>query len=193
MPTRFPKYVPLFLVSALAVSGCDSRNELSPTAPAPVEEIVLTAEPATIAPEFLSIAGCRGFRPFGARLRIIARVRHDFFFRSSRFHFIDGSGVRFFPTVTRLDPSNPLFEGANPIPTPVTMPTSPPIPLPGATVPVPGELTFEGLLISGTRAFPFFLQFGCGVAPEGTLFGDFDFIDRDGRSRKSQIRARIAG
>lgn len=192
MNARLPKYVPLFLVWALAVSGCGNAGDASPTAPSAVDDVVFTAEPATIAPEFLSGPGCRGFRPFGARMRITARSRHDLFIRSSRFHFVDRFGVRTVPT-THLDASNPPFLHPLPVPTPVTTPTSGPVPIPGVTIPTPGGSTFDGfLLLSGSRAVVFFLQFGCGIPADGTLFGELDFRDHRGTWSKSHVRARIA-
>ena len=196
MYARLPKYVPLFLVLALAVTACsDDNGGASPTAPDPVASAKITAEPSIVSPEFIAGPFCRGFRPFGARLVFVVRPTSDLFLRSLRVHFVDRFGVRTAPTVI---PLQTITSAAPSIPTGTTIPipTSSPVPIPGSSpVPTPGVAEFDPLLIFGgsARTLPFFLRFGCGIPADGTVFFDFDLSDRHGRRSTSHVRARIGG
>jgi hypothetical protein len=198
MNARLQKYVPLFLVSALAVTACGD-DSTSPTAPGQIQAATFTAEPDTIAPEFFPSGFCHRFTPFGARFTVVARPSHDVFIRDMRFHFLDRFGRRSVPTVI---PLQTISAAVPPMSGPITIPTSPTIPFPGATtpfpaspaIPIPGVSGFDLLIIGGSsRTLPFFLQFGCGIPADGTVFVDFDLSDRRGRSTTSQLHVRLRG
>ena len=192
MNVRLPKYVPLFLVSAFAVISCGETQPVSPTAPGPVDKAMITAEPATVSPEFLPTPFCPRFSPFGARFALVVRPGQDLILRVVQFQFVDRFGGRTFPSVIPLDttafpPSS--LPGSPPIPTPTpsTLPSSGPVPIPSSP--------FSPLLIpAGTfREFPFLLQFGCGVPAEGTVVVSLEFTDRRGTAESSELRVRIQG
>ena len=193
MNARLPKYVPLFLLSALVVTACGDTGNTSPTAPSGLQHAMITAEPSTVGPEFVRGDSCLGFAPFGARLTFIVRPRGDITVRSARFHFIDRFGVRTVPAVTPPQ-ITPSALPATPFSTPVPMPSSPPIPMPASSaIPIPGVSQFDPLVVLGgsSLTLPFLVQFGCGVPPDGTVFVDFDLRDRRGVSSTSHVRVRI--
>ena len=195
MYARLPKYVPLFLVSALLVTACGADNSVSPTAPskAEVQTAAFTAEPDTLVPEFFPSPFCHPHSPFGVRFVVIIRPSDDVFLRGMRVHFLDGFGRKTFPHVVPFhgtSPALPINAG------PITIPTSPTIPTPvSSTIPIPGASGFDPLLIQrgASHRLPFFLQFGCGVPADGTVFVDFDLSDRRGRSSRSEVRVDIRG
>ena len=195
MYARLLKYVPVFLVSALLVTGCSDDNGTSPTAPSEVllRGAAFTAEPDTILPQFFPSPFCHPHSPFGAQFVIIVQPGDDVFLHGMRVHFLDGFGRKAFPSVVPFhgtSPALPFNTG------PITIPTSPTIPTPVATtIPIPGASGFDPLLIHRGRShrLPFFLQFGCGIPADGTVFVDFDLSDRRGRSSRSEVRVRIRG
>ena len=191
MYARLLKYVPIFLVSAVAVTGCGDDNSPSPTSPSAFEAAMFTAEPAIIAPQFFHNPFCHQFRPFGARFTVVARPSHDVFVRMMRFHFVDRFGVRTVPTLLPVEMTPSAFPRNT---GPVTIPTSNSVPFPGSTtIPIPGVSSFDPFLIPGGsfHTIPFFLQFGCGIPADGTVFVDFDLSDRRGRSSSTQVRVRV--
>ena len=72
------------------------------------------------------------------------------------------------------------------------------MPRPGATslptspIPIPGTSPLTGVAVAAgaSRSLPFFLRFGCGVVPEGTLFVATDIAD-DGARSTTQLRVRV--
>lgn len=195
MNARLPKYVVMFFVSAVAVTACGTDNATSPTAPSEptVQVAAFTAEPDTVIPQFFPTPFCPQFNPFGVTFVVIVHPQDDVFLRGMRLHFLDRFGRTAIPHVVPFhgtSPALPINAG------PITIPTSPTIPTPVATtIPIPGASGFDPLLIQRGSAhqLPFFLQFGCGIPAEGTVFVDFDLSDRRGRSNTSQVRVRLRG
>lgn len=193
MYARLPKYVPLFLVSALAVTACSQGNITSPTEAAPVsQKVAFTAEPDTIVPEFFPTRSCSPFSPFGARFVIVVRSHDDVFLRGMRLHFVDRLGNQIVPHVVPFQGSSSALQFNS---GPVTIPTSSAVPTPVNTIPIPGASGLDPLLVqhSFSRTLPFVLRFGCGIPADGTVFVDFDVSDRRGRSETSQVRVRLRG
>jgi hypothetical protein len=194
MSARLPKYVPLFLVSALAVTACHADTVTSPSDPAPVsQKVAFTAEPDTIVPEFVPTRSCSRFSPFDARFVIVVRSHDDVFLRGMRLRFLDRLGNQSFPqhVVPFPGTSSTLQFNAGPI----TIPTSSAIPTPVNTIPIPGASGLDPLLVEQgfSRTLPFVLRFGCGIRADGTVFVDFDLSDRRGRSGRSEVRVRLRG
>ena len=183
MDVRLPRYAPVILLVA-SVAAC-SGNPSTPTAPAAlVAQSAITAEPLTVQPEFLHGSQCPVRPPFGLRLSIVVNGG-DVILRGMQFRLIDLSGGSVFPDVIPMPSIS-----ASP-----SIPTSAPIPLPEASpIPIPGSSPTSGVFVSvGTsRRLPFFLRFGCGVVPGGTLFITVDATDGAGRSQPSQLRLRVA-
>lgn len=193
MYARLPKYVPLFLVSALAVSACGADNVTSPTDPAPVaQKVAFTAEPDTIVPEFFPTRSCSRFSPFGGSFVIVARSRDDVFLRGMRLHFLDRLGNQSFPHVVPFQGTSSALQFNS---GPVTLPTSSAVPTPVNTIPIPGASGLDPLLVEHgfSRTLPFVLRFGCGIPADGTVVVDFEVSDRRGRSGTSQVRVRLRG
>lgn len=195
MHARLPKYVPVFLVLALAVTACGADNALSPAAPSKVgvQASAFTAEPDTVVPQFFPGPFCPQFNPFGVSFVVIVRPDDDVFLSGMRLHMVDRFGRTAIPHVVPFHgttPALPINAG------PITIPTSPTVPTPVAqTIPIPGASGFDPLLIQrgSSHRLPFFLQFGCGVPSDGTVFVDFDLSDRRGRRDTSQVRVRLRG
>jgi hypothetical protein len=188
MYARFPTYglVLLFLVFT-ATAACDRLDTPASPAPKASAEASLTAEPAAPRPELLHSFACPTRPGFGIRLIVIASGEQDLILRGIRFAFMDRFGDRAFPQVI----PTPTLSSAS-----TSLPSSSPIPIPGAAplpgsslIPVPGALPIEGLLISGggSRSLPFFLTFGCGLVPEGTITISADTATRSGSSGTSQL------
>jgi hypothetical protein len=185
------KCVPYVLVAALATSaGCVNGDSNGLTGPGETGDIVafavlLSADPWKLAPEFRHDRHCSVHPPFGARLAITVRpVRHVKLHRM-RFKFVDHFGRTAVPTLV-----------------PVGVPSSPPIPIPGASavtipstspIPIPGSFSFSGQFFPGgtSHRFPFFLEFGCGVASVGTLSIDVDSEDQNGNFDNSRVSVEI--
>ena len=155
-------------------AGCEDNNGAELNArlvgPSPFQSRLVSVEPATVRPEFLSSPACRGFRPFRTRFNLFVHADRDLFLRGIRFQFDDRSGGR----------AHPL-----PIPTAVTGPTIPnsvPLALPSsAPIPIPGTLQFHGVTVSsGINRVGIVLNFDCGVAPEGILSISIETAGRDG-------------
>lgn len=189
MDVRFPRYAPVLLFVSAATAGCDGRAA-SPASPAPVVplESSVTVEPRVVLPEFLHAGSCASRSPFGLRLRVILSGSRDIVLRGLRFRLADPFGTSAFPEVI---PTPSGSEAA--LPSPQTAPLPGASVLPSSPVPIPGVSTLTGVQVTGgtTRPLPFFLKFGCGIAPEGTLFVMTDVAGPDGRSGTSQIRVRV--
>jgi hypothetical protein len=187
---RSPKYAAGLLTLLLAASSACDRITASPTTPAPAGGALkrsFTAEPLTVRPEFLPQGSCTGRSPFGVRITVILRSGEDFFLRGLRFSFTDRFGGRSLPDVF------PTPEGS-------FIPSSPPVPFPGfaplptrGPIPIPGSPPSEGLLVdAGTvRQLPFFLRFGCGFFPDGTIVIAVDLNDRNGRPDRAEMEVRV--
>jgi hypothetical protein len=182
------KSLPAFLaIASLGFAACDGTSVTAgnPAAPglATSALVLVTAEPATIHPEFLSSPFCGTHRPFRGRVDVTVRADHDRFLRSMRFEFRDRFGGQLFPT-------------AVPIPSAATIPSLTPVPIPTSSpIPIPGHVPFGGTLVSSgsSRTQSFLLHFGCGFAAVGTLFVDVETTDRFDSISVSQARVRVGG
>lgn len=157
------------------------------TGPSSLGAASLTAEPATIAPAFRFISGCRDHPPFDARGNIGVRARQDVFIRDISFEFFDRSGRRVRPFV--------FVDLPNAILPPIPLPSSPPVSLPSShPIPIPGQVPASDFLVpAGVFVkFPFGLRFDCGVLPRGTLFVSVATADRRGFVDRSRITAQIS-
>ena len=184
--------VPLLFVLLVATTACD-RSDASATAPGTSLEMSavgssLGVEPRSVHPAFLPAGSCVSNRPFGAHVSVVFRGDHDVILRGLRFSFIDRLGVSTLPQVI----PTPTQGSIVPTTTPVTLPGI--AALPGlAPIPMPGSSPITGVVFAGgtSRVLPFFVQFGCGVFPEGTLIIHADAGDRTGRFSTSELRVRI--
>ena len=188
MNASFPKYVPLVLLPAVLAAGCGDRSVVAPTAPV-AQSAFVTAEPAALTAEFLSSPRCPVLPAFGTHLRIIFRSHRDVTVRSIRFDFSDRAGVRGTPTVIPTTPGSSSMLGSS---SPVAIPTF--SSLPGAApIPVPGfsPLRAIALTAGASETFPFFLQFGCGLIADGTIFVGVDTVDARGFIDTTRIDLRL--
>jgi hypothetical protein len=184
---RSPKYVLVPLTLLLAASIACDRTTASPTTPAPgagALKLSFTAEPLVVRPEFLPGSSCTSRPSFGVRITVVLGSGEDVILRGLRFSFTDRFGERALPDVF------PTPEGS-------FIPSSPPVPFPGVAslptrgpIPIPGSPPIDGVLVSAltSRELPFFLRFGCGVFPDGTLLIDGDLNDRNGRPDRAEMR-----
>src|SRR5688572_20355825 len=160
----------LIAIVSLGVAACDgiSVTAGNPAAPGSVTSALLSAEPATVIPEFLSSPFCATHPPFRGRLNVTVRSEHDRLLRFIRFEFHDRFGVQAFPT-------------AIPIPTAATIPSGTPVPIPTSSpIPIPGHGLFGGALLSfgHSPTQSFWLHFGCGFVAAGTLIVEVETTDR---------------
>ena len=195
MDRYFLKYVPVVLLSALAVtvSACSDSDPATPTAPAALQATGITAEQLVVDPEFLPSSFCLARPPFRATVVIIVGGGHDVILRGLRFNFLDRLGGRVSPIVF------PAQTGTGTI---TSIPTSGPIPTPGVVsipgaspIPIPGSSSINGLLVSAHsfRRLPFVAEFGCGTPAAGTLVITVETADRRGAADTSEIRVAVGG
>ena len=173
MYQRFLRYPPVLLfVMSLVAAACD-RVSIAPTSPAgPGFEASLSAEPASIRPEFLPSPHCFDRPPFGLRVFISFRGR-DVFLRGLSFRFVDLIGTRTLPEVIRLP---------SPSSTATSIPTAGPVTLPGIAALPPLPIT---------SPVPFFARFGCGVLPKGTLIITGDVGQATGAMERIEMRVGV--
>jgi hypothetical protein len=187
---RSPKYAPIMLTLLLTASVACNRTSAAPTTPAPAGSALkpsFTAEPLVVRPQFLAGSSCTTRPAFGVRITIVLGSGEDVILRGLRFSFRDRFGERTLPEVF------PTPEGSFiPTSTPVTFPGVAPLPT-RAPIPIPGSPPIDGVLVSAltSRELPFFLRFGCGVFPEGTILIDADLNDRNGRPDRAEMRVRM--
>lgn len=186
----------LFMLASFAAIGCNGNGDASGaglsglTGPSAFAVASVTAEPATMAPEFQSTSGCRGQAPFGVRLHVCIRARHDVFIRGIGFEFFDRSGRRVLPSAFPTQ----TIDVKDSIQPAIPLPTSPAIPLPTSpAIPFPGQVPMSDVLVraGAFSKFPFRLHFDCGVPARGTLYVAVAAADRRGASDVSRISARI--
>jgi hypothetical protein len=189
MNASFPKYVPLVLVPAfLVAAGCGDRNLVAPTGTA-AQSASVTAEPAALTAEFLSSPRCPVLPAFGTHLRILLRSHRDLTVTNIRFDFSDRAGVRGTPTVIPTTSGSSSMLGSS---SPVAIPTF--SSLPGASpIPVPGFSPLRDIAIGAgaSETLPFFLQFGCGLIADGTIFIGVDTVDKRGFVDTTRIDLRL--
>jgi hypothetical protein len=186
MHVRVSTFTPAVLVLlSLGVVGCDDSNGAELNArlvgPSPFQSRLVSVEPATVRPEFLSGPSCRRLRPFLTRFNLFVHADRDLFLRGLRFQFDDRVGGR----------AHPL-----PIPTTVTgpaIPNSVPLALPSsAPIPIPGTLQFHGVMApSGINGLGIVLNFDCGVPAQGTLSISVETADRNGAHDVSHVRVPV--
>ena len=162
----------MLLLVAVTISACNG-TPASPTDPGELVPASLTAEPATLTPEFLDSQTCSIRPAFRVRLSVILRSGGTVILSGLRFHFIDRFGERILPQVT-------------PVPTPPfgsTLPSSSPVPIPGVA-PLPSSTSLSG-------ALPFFATFDCNVLPDGILVVVGN-VKEGGTQRTAEMRLRVS-
>ena len=189
MGASYRSYVLVVFFSATAGSfGCGGADSAAVTMPAATSAVNLAVEPNAIVPTLTGQGGCAVHQPFDLRFVVRLGGPHDVSFHRLRFRFEDRFGRIDVPRVS-LGPglTGTTFPTVGPIPTPSgsSLPNSSPIPMPGVT-PLMGTLSSFG----SARQLPLWLEFGCGVAPYGTLVVIVDF-DHHGRSLSSETRVEV--
>lgn len=184
MDARICQYASGFvLLASLGMAGCDnhpvSRGIVtgpSPltTGPSPLTADVVTVEPVTVVPVFLSTPFCAAVPLFQAGFTLVIRANQQLIINGFGFEFLDGFGVRSVPTLISTSSTIGPF-------VPVPLPTSSPIPIPGVTM-SPGS----------SRTLPMLLQFGCGVTAPGTLVVGV-ITASGGRADVKRVSVRIVG
>jgi hypothetical protein len=178
----------LAVLIALASAACDDFNgDLNGPASSSsrstfVTSTVVTTEPTSIAPQFLSDPRCPGAPPFVALLNLTIGSGAELSVQRIGFEFRDRFGGRSLPTVFPVPASSSTL-----------LPSSGPIPFPGAApTPVPGEISFSdfGIGSGRGRTDSFALRFDCGVPAVGTLTVVVESVDRRGENDVS--RATVA-
>jgi hypothetical protein len=182
----------VFVLSVLfvgATAGCES-GATSPISPPALVQLssAVTVEPLVVQPEFLHAGSCARVAPFGLRLRVILGGHRNLILRGLRFRLTDRFGTSALPEVIPIPTGS---EAA--LPTPQSTPLPGATALPSSPIPIPGASPMTGVSVAAgaSQPLPFFLRFGCGVLPEGTLFIMTDIADGNGRSDTSQLRVRV--
>ena len=199
MAMRIPEKSGIFLILALVhTAACDHARNTG-AAPTAIEATamsassVISSEPATLRPETLPTNSCVGGPAFGTRLVVIVSADGTVIVRGLRFRFTDRFGVVALPHVTSIPGSSPLTDAI------VTIPPLGPIPMPGvapmptAPLPLPGSGPMDDatFLAATSHRLPFFLRFGCGVAPQGMLTVMIDMGKPGAMPRTSEFRVRV--
>jgi hypothetical protein len=178
--------VPAF-VAAAACSG--SHPTENPTAPTPLDSLRLTVETAEVTRESVPFVGCRAGTPFGLRLVVVVSTGQDLFIRGFGFDFRDRLGAT---STSRLAPTSTAPFGGTSLPSPpVSLPSSPTVPIPSSfPIPIPGSMPLSAGV---SETLPFFLTFGCGVPPAGTLVVSIDTVDGRGKVGTSRVSVNVGG
>ena len=185
MDARICKYASaLVLSAALGMAGCDNPNHHDGvglvTGPSLLTGDVVTVEPVTVVPVFVSSPFCGTLPLFQAGFTLVVHAEQQLTINGFGFEFLDGFGVRSVPTLISTSSTFAPF-------VPLPLPTSSPIPIPGVS-------SSNGLIMSGgsSRSLPMLLQFGCGVSVPGTLVvGVITAVG--GRANVKQVSVRIVG
>jgi hypothetical protein len=177
------------LTAIASAIGCDGSTP-SPTEPQALvaAESTVTVDPGFLKPEFLHADSCARRAPFGLRLRVNVSGRRDFFIRSMRFRFDDPFETSAFPEVI---PTPSGSEAA--LAAPLTAPFRGGASLPPSAIPIPGAAPFTGRFVphNTPQSLPFFLRFGCGVIPQGTLLVITDVAAGSGAPGTLQVRVPV--
>jgi len=164
-------------IAACVKDGISTDHLTGPSTLTPAAANVVTVEPAAVSPVFLSSPFC-GRRPlFQTGFTLVFRPDRDLIISGFGFEFLDGFGVRSFPTLI------PTSSTGSPL-VPVPVPSSSPIPIPG--------MSPFAMSAGSSRALPFLLQFGCGVPASGTLFVSVNTASR-GTPDVRRVSLRIVG
>jgi hypothetical protein len=178
MAVRLPTYAVILLLLVLVSSSACNRGSVTMTAPNTTTNLkaTLASEPESVRPQFLTDL-CPSHPAFGVRLTVIVGGE-DLIVRGVRFGFFGRTGTHFVPHafLTTLGSTTIPSTSAVPFTGTVSLPNSSPIPIPGAPA-------IHGVRVNaGDRlALPFFLRFGCGVLPEGSIVVTVDTSDTIGR------------
>jgi len=187
MDARICKYASGFvLLAGLGLAGCvkdgvSTDHVTGPSTLTPASRTIVTVEPAAVRPVFLRSPSCFTASPFQAGFSLVFRADQELSVRGFEFEFLDRLGRRSVPTLIPTSSTGSSF-------VPVTLPTSSPVPIPGPSS------SFNGFVMTaGTSStVPFLLQFGCGVAPSGTLVVSVNTASR-GTPDVQQVSVRIVG
>jgi hypothetical protein len=191
MHAGFSKCVQGFLVpafvAAAACSGGDAPE--SPTAPSKLDSPRVTVEAAEVTRESVPFVGCPAGTPFGLRLVVVVTAGEDVFIRGLGFDFLDRLGTT---STSRLIPTSAAPFGGTSLPSsPVPLPSSVPVSIPSSfPIPIPGSMPLSAGV---SQTLPFFLRFGCGVPPVGTLVVSVDTVDGRGTVRTSRVSVNVVG
>jgi hypothetical protein len=175
------------VVAAAACSGSDATE--SPTAPTLPDSPRVTVEAAEVTRESVPFVGCPAGTPFGLRLVVVVSAGQDVFIRGIGFDFLDRLGTT---STSRLIPTSAApFRGTSIPSSSVPLPSSVPVPIPSSSpLPIPGSMSLSAGV---SRTLPFFLKFGCGVPPVGTLVVSIDTVDGRGTVGTSRVSVNVGG
>jgi hypothetical protein len=183
MSVRFSKYVPAVLVVAmLATTGCSNDNPAAVTAPTAAQPLSLTAEPASVSPEFLPRGHCSEAPGFRTRFVVIVSGMERASVQGLHVSFIDRFGVSAVPTVF---PASGISGSSMNTP-PIQLPSSMPIPIPTS-----GPNNGLSVPAGHSARVPVTLEFGCNVRARGTIVVDADTRDERGRSGKRRLTVEV--
>jgi hypothetical protein len=198
MPAGFSNCVQGFLipafVAAAACSGSDGTE--SPTAPTRPDSPRVTVEAAEVTRESVPFVGCPAGTPFGLRVVVVLSAGQDVSIRRLGFDFLDRLGAtwtsRVVPTSSAPFRGTSIPSSSAPLPSsPVPFSSSVPVPIPSSSpIPIPGSMSLSAGV---SRTLPFFLKFGCGVPPAGTLVVSIDTIDGGGSAGTSRVSVNVGG
>ena len=171
------------VVLSLGFAGCDSTaavittgNLVRPTAVAGLNSTPkLVVVPGVVLPQFVFGPACGLHAPFVTNLSVSVTSQRDLFFRGAGFELIDPFGVRSLPSAVRISSAAFPLPSAGPVPVPVPVSPVPPVAVPSYT-----PLGGMPILAGAPFVQPFWLDFGCGIVPTGTLVVFVDTIDRNG-------------
>jgi len=191
MPVGFSNCVQGFLipafVAAAACSGGDGTK--SPTAPTLPDSPRVTVEAAEVTRDSVPFVGCPAGTPFGLRLVVVVSAGRDVSIRGLGFDFLDRLGAT---STSRLIPTSAApFRGTSIPSSSVPLSSSVPVPIPSSSpIPIPGSMSLSAGV---SRTLPFFLKFGCGVTPVGTLVVSIDTVDGRGSAGTSRVSVNVGG
>ena len=189
MHAAFSKCVQGFLVPAFVAAAACSGGDASPTAPTPLNSPSVTVEAAEVIRESVPFGGCPAGEHFGLRLVIVVSAGQDLIIRGLGFDFLDQLGKT---STSRLIPTSAAPFGGTSLPSPpVPLPSSVPVSIPSSfPIPIPGSMPLSAEV---SQRLPFFLRFGCGVPPAGTLTIGVDTVDGHGTVGTSRVSVNVGG
>ena len=180
----------LLLSAFVATAACSgSRATQSPTAPTSLGSPRVTVEAARVTRESVPFAGCPEGSPFRLRLVVVVSADQDVSIRGLGFDFLDLLGTI---SASRVTPTSVAPVGGTSLPSsPVSIPSSMPVQIPSSSpIPIPGAMSLSAGV---SRTLPFFLDFGCGVPPAGTLVISVDTMDGRGIVGTSRVSVHVGG
>ena len=174
-------------VAATACSGSHATE--SPTGPTPLDSPRVTVEAAEVTRESAPFVGCPAGTPFRLRVVVLVSADQDVSIRGLGFDFLDLQGTI---SASRLTPTSVAPFGGTSLPSsPVSLPSSVPVPIPSSfPIPIPGSMSLSAGV---PRTLPFFLDFGCGLPPVGTLGISIETVDSRGILSTSRDSVHVGG